>query len=82
MVISLQKLIHDYRYIMMFISSFIALLPIQGGATFSAPMIKSIGENNNTNPEKYVHKLLVQTYLGIFAPLSRDHFICYIVKDF
>lgn len=52
MVISLQKLIHDYRYIMMFISSFIALLPIQGGAIFSAPMIKSIGENNNTNPEK------------------------------
>ncbi len=52
MVKSLQKLILDYRFVMMFLSSFISLLPIQGGAIFSAPMIKSIGESNNANPEK------------------------------
>lgn len=52
MVQSLQKLIADYRFVMVFLSSFIALLPIQGGAIFSAPMIKTIGESNSVNPEK------------------------------
>ncbi len=43
MVHSLQRMIKDYRLVMIFISSFVALLPIQGGGIFSAPMIKYIG---------------------------------------
>jgi len=52
MVCALQKIIRDYRMVMIFISSFVALLPIQGGAIFSAPMVKSIGENNQVGSEK------------------------------
>ncbi len=52
MVFSLQKMIKDYRLVMILISSFVALLPIQGGAIFSAPMIKSIGETNHLSSEK------------------------------
>ncbi len=51
-VTSLQSMIKDYRLIMIFISSFVALLPVQGGAIFSAPMIKKIGEKNQISPEK------------------------------
>lgn len=52
MVNSLQKIIPDYRFAMIFLSSFIALLPIQGGAIFSAPMVKTLGERNNNDSEK------------------------------
>lgn len=52
MVYALQNIIKDYRLVMIFISSFVALLPIQGGAIFSAPMIKSIGETNHVDAEK------------------------------
>lgn len=52
MVDSLQKLIFDYRAVMIFLSSFIALLPIQGGAIFSAPMVKSLGERNHATSEE------------------------------
>jgi hypothetical protein len=51
-VSSLQDLINDYRLVMILITSFVALLPIQGGAIFSAPMIKSIGQINQVNSEK------------------------------
>jgi len=51
MVKSLQRMIKDYRLVMIFISSFVALLPIQGGAIFSAPMIRKMGTVNNVTPE-------------------------------
>ena len=52
MIYSLQNIIKDYRLVMILISSFVALLPIQGGAIFSAPMIKSIGVINHVSAEK------------------------------
>ncbi len=52
MVYALQDIIKDYRLVMIFISSFVALLPIQGGAIFSAPMIKSIGEAHQVEAAK------------------------------
>lgn len=52
MVYFLQEMIKDYRLVMILISSFVSLLPIQGGAIFSAPMIKSIGDVNNISAEK------------------------------
>ena len=52
MVYFLQEMIKDYRLVMILIPSFVSLLPIQGGAIFSAPMIKSIGEVNKISAEK------------------------------
>src|SRR6056297_1254436 len=52
MVYFLQEMINDYRLVMILIPSFVSLLPIQGGAIFSAPMIKSIGDVNNISAEK------------------------------
>lgn len=52
MMNSLQKIIPDYRFAMIFLSSFIGLLPIQGGAIFSAPMVKKLGERNHNDSEK------------------------------
>jgi len=52
MVYFLQEMIKDYRLVMILIPSFVSLLPIQGGAIFSAPMIKSIGNVNNISAEK------------------------------
>jgi len=51
MVKSLQRMIKDYRLVMIFISSFVALLPIQGGAIFSAPMVRTMGEVNHVTSE-------------------------------
>lgn len=52
MVYFLQEMITDYRLVMILIPSFVSLLPIQGGAIFSAPMIKSIGDVNKISAEK------------------------------
>ena len=52
MVYFLQEMIKDYRLVMILIPSFVSLLPIQGGAIFSAPMIKSIGDVNKISAEK------------------------------
>jgi uncharacterized protein len=52
MVYYLQEMIKDYRLVMILIPSFVSLLPIQGGAIFSAPMIKSIGDVNKIGAEK------------------------------
>src|SRR6056297_2106698 len=52
MVYFLQEMITDYRLVMILIPSFVSLLPIQGGAIFSAPMFKSIGDVNKISAEK------------------------------
>ena len=51
-IISLQKIIKDYRLIVFFISSFLGLIPMPAGAMFSAPLLKEIGEKNSMNRDE------------------------------
>lgn len=49
---SLQKLVKDYRLILVFIPSFLGLLPMPAGAMFSAPMVKEIGDQKGLTSEE------------------------------
>lgn len=52
MVKSLQNIVTDYRLIVLFIASFLGLIPMPAGAMFSAPLLKEIGEKNNMDREE------------------------------
>jgi integral membrane protein (TIGR00529 family) len=52
LVRSLEALVQDSRLILPIIPAFIGLLPMLGGAMFSAPLIEGIGTSLNLRPEQ------------------------------
>jgi integral membrane protein (TIGR00529 family) len=52
MVASIQVLVPDSRIVLALVPAFIGLMPMLGGAMFSAPMINSIGTPLNLSPHR------------------------------